>query len=246
MYRLLIVDDEPFMREYIIHFFPWKELGFELVGQAGNGREALTFLQETPADVVLTDVLMPVMDGVAFAQAAAQLSPRPKVIFFSAYADFEYAKQAVNSGVAGYVLKSDDKETIIHLFQALRQTLDREHNILQDELAQTSQVVRQAVDYIRQHFSEDISLTDVANHVAVHPVHLSRSLSAQLKKSYLDILTEFRIKEAKRLLRSTNEKVYAIGARVGYRKSTYFIELFKRQTGMTPQQYRDRRTEDNL
>ena len=240
MYQLLIVDDEAFMREYTIRFIPWAELGFEVAGQASNGKEALAFLEQHPVDVILTDVLMPVMDGIALAQAVAKHSPRPKVLFFSAYADFEYAKQAVNNGAAGYVLKSDEKETIIQVFANVRHTLDQERRVNHSDLTDATLIVRQAVNYIRQHYSEDISLSDVANHVAVHPVHLSRSLSAQMKKSYLDILTDCRIEAAKRLLRTTNEKVYAIATQVGYRKSAYFIELFKRATGCTPQQYRDK------
>ena len=244
MYKLLIVDDEPFIREYTMHFYPWKDMGFEVAGEAGNGRDALAFAEKTPVDVILTDVLMPVMDGVQLAQSAAALNPVPKVLIFSAYSDFEYAKQAINAGAVGYVLKSDDQSTFIQTFAKVRQMLDKERGMVQGEAAEASQLVCSAVNYIQQHYADDITLADVARYVSVHPVHLSRSISAQLKKNYLDILTECRVQAAKPLLRTTSQKVYEIAEAVGYRKSAYFIEVFKRQTGMTPQQYRDQKTEE--
>lgn len=243
MYKLLIVDDEPYVREYAMHFYPWKDMGFEVAGQASNGREALALLNTTPVDVILTDVLMPVMDGVQLAQAAAAMEPAPKVVVYSAYSDFEYAKQALNAGAAGYVLKSDEQSAFLAVFSKVRQALDRERGKLQGETTDASQIVRSAVSYIQQHYAEDITLADVARHVAVHPVHLSRSISAQLKKTYLDMLTECRVQAAKPLLRTTSLRVYEVAEAVGYRKSAYFIEVFKRQTGMTPQQYRDRHME---
>ena len=58
MYKLLIVDDEPFIREYTMHFYPWKDMGFEVAGEAGNGRDALAFAEKTPVDVILTGALI--------------------------------------------------------------------------------------------------------------------------------------------------------------------------------------------
>lgn len=243
MYKLLIVDDEPYVREYVVHFYPWKDMGFEVVGQAGNGREALALLETTPVDAILTDVLMPIMDGVQLVRAVSAMEPAPKVVVYSAYSDFEYAKQALNAGAVGYVLKSDGQSTFLAVFAKVRQILDREQGKLQGEATDASQIVRSAVAYIQQHYAEDITLADVARYVGVHPVHLSRSISAQLKKTYLDILTESRVQAAKLLLRTTFLRVYEIAEAVGYRKSAYFIEVFKCQTGMSPQQYRDRHKE---
>lgn len=243
VYRLLIVDDEPFMREYTIRFYPWDEMGFEIAGEASNGQEALDILKKQPVDVILTDVLMPVMDGTELARRVAAMENPPRILFFSAYADFDYAKQAIESGVTGYILKLDDSKSFIQTLARVRESLDQERggDMLPPE---TSKTVRQAVGYIRRHFRESITLADVAAHVAVHPTHLSRLLAAQLGKSYLDILTECRMEEAKRLLRTTQDKVYEVGDAVGYHKSTYFIDLFRRHTGMTPQQYRDHGAEE--
>ncbi len=244
MYRLLIVDDEPFMREYLLRFYPWQDMGFTVAGTAANGREALQLLEENPVDVILTDVLMPVMDGIALSQAVSKLKKPPKVLLFSAYADFEYAKQGIESGVAAYILKSDDPQVVKEKFQKMKEELDQETGNTPEAIAGASQVVRNAANYIRQHFRENIQLADVAQSVSVHPVHLSRCLSVQLGKTYTELLTDCRMEEAKRLLRTTDDKVYQIAAAVGYRKSAYFVELFKRYTNATPQQYRDRGWED--
>ena len=257
-YQLLIVDDEPMLFEYIEKFYPWDQLGFSIAGKASNGKEALVFLDQTPVDVVLTDIRMPVMDGLALARALAERHSREKVVLFSAYEDFSYAKEAIEAGVAGYLIKSEDPTAISAYFRRLHSLLNIEHGHAPDPedpsaayLPPTSilpvpqdasWVVRMAVDFIRENYAQDLKLAKVASHVAVHPVHLSRCLSEQYGKSYSEILTESRMEAAKSLLRQTNDRVYEISNAVGYRKSAYFIEQFRRYTGMTPQNYRDRGT----
>ena len=165
MYRAVIVDDEELMREYAASFLPWEQEGFRVIASFQNGKEALAFIQSNPVDLVLTDVLMPIMDGIELAKQIRELPKPPVVLFFSAHADFEYAKQAIEHDVAGYVLKSDSSEVFQHALAKARKQLETDKDDLSGSDSSENQegatlLVRQALSYIREHYNEEIRLCD--------------------------------------------------------------------------------------
>ncbi|MEG2316963.1 MAG: response regulator, partial [Clostridia bacterium] len=95
MYRLILCEDDFQIRSGLEHFFPWQQIGFELCACFENGKQALEYLRRQPADVVLTDIRMPVMDGLALARAMRQEKLPTRVVIISAYRDFEYAREAM-------------------------------------------------------------------------------------------------------------------------------------------------------
>jgi len=105
MYKVLLVDDEALTREAISQNVPWEDMGFTLIGSAENGREALSIVEREQPDLVLTDICMPVMDGIALSGHLYEKYPETKVIIISGYDDFEYAKQAIRFEVSNYILK---------------------------------------------------------------------------------------------------------------------------------------------
>ncbi len=290
IYTVLIVDDEPILCTYIEKRYPWERLGFRIAGTAANGEEALSYLRLHPADVVLTDIRMPVMDGLELSRKIKESFPKIRTVLFSAYEDFEYARQAIESGVAGYLLKSEDMEHVSAYFRKLKVSLDQEQechsgissntgipgqstretdNTLSAGTCSPAQIVREPEDspspdagfpeqaalpadesgtwvirmataYIREHYSEPLTLSSVARELAIHPVYLSRCMSEQYGMTYQAFLTEVRLNAARALLCETNLKVYEICEKVGYRKQAYFSEQFHKTFGMSPQKYRDR------
>ena len=104
MFHLLVVDDEIHERECLRYLIQDAHLPFE-VREAENGADALEILQDWPADVILTDIQMPVMGGIEFLREACVLYPEAHIIIFSNYAEFEYAKAAIHLGVENYILK---------------------------------------------------------------------------------------------------------------------------------------------
>ncbi|MDR3144906.1 MAG: response regulator, partial [Treponema sp.] len=101
----MVVDDEPEIREGIRNTIPWEEIGFSFAGACANGLEALELAERIRPDAVLTDINMPFMDGLAFADKLREVSPRTKVLIISGYDDFEYARQAVRLSVYDYIMK---------------------------------------------------------------------------------------------------------------------------------------------
>ena len=104
-YRILLADDEEEVRKAIIRNIDWESLGFRVAGDADNGEEALEKIEQLKPDVLMTDIRMPYMDGLTLAARVRQKYPSIKILIFSGYDDFEYAKQAIKLNVTEYILK---------------------------------------------------------------------------------------------------------------------------------------------
>ena len=103
--KVLIVDDELIMRQGISHMIDWNQEGFELIGQASNGEEALEIIKNNVPDIILTDVVMPKMDGIELIKSLQNSYPNIKIIVLSSYSDFNYVKSSFKYGAIDYVLK---------------------------------------------------------------------------------------------------------------------------------------------
>ena len=126
MYRMLVVDDEKTERECVRFLIEQSGLPLE-VSEAGDGREALMQLKETDgADILFTDVQMPLMDGLELIREAERLFPDMKILIFSSYADFEYARTALTLGVVNYILKPLIPEKLKKSLEGLIGQLDEE------------------------------------------------------------------------------------------------------------------------
>jgi two-component system response regulator YesN len=114
MRKILLVDDEPIMCEGLRLTVPWEETGAEVVGVAQDGLEALDWLEANGhVDIILSDVRMPIMDGLEMAERLHKLPKVPKVILLSGYDDFEYARRAMRVGVKNYLLKPVEIDELI-------------------------------------------------------------------------------------------------------------------------------------
>jgi len=105
MLKLLIVDDQKKDLEGISSILDWSRLGIERVGTAGDGQEGLRLALETEPDIIITDVIMPIMDGLAFMENAQRCLPRTRFIITSCHDDFNYVRKALSMNAVGYVLK---------------------------------------------------------------------------------------------------------------------------------------------
>jgi len=103
--RLMIIDDEYLIRELVMRSIPWAELGFDLVGEAGDGEEALELIPKLAPDLLVVDINMPFMDGITMAAEVRRLYPNIRMILLTGFGEFEYAKQAIKAGVDAYILK---------------------------------------------------------------------------------------------------------------------------------------------
>ena len=117
LYRIILVDDEEEVRKSIIRKIKWEENGFLVAGDAENGEDALEKIEALEPDLILTDIRMPYMDGLTLAERVRQKYPSMKIVIFSGYDDFEYAKQAIKLNVTEYILKPVNVEELTAILQ---------------------------------------------------------------------------------------------------------------------------------
>ena len=144
LYRVLLVDDEEDIRVGISRTMDWASLGFALVGEAENGRDALELAETLEPDLVLTDIKMPFMDGLELCRILSERLPASKFVVFSGFDDFEYAKQAVGLNVSEYILKPINAAELTGVLQKLRAQLDAERT------------ERQNVELLRSRYEESL------------------------------------------------------------------------------------------
>jgi two-component system response regulator YesN len=142
MYNVLIVDDEPIIRNGIKAFIDWEKEGMRAEADCANGVEALAAMESRPADILITDIKMPLMSGIQLMQRALQLYPRLKVIMVSSYSDFEFAREGLKLGAVDYLLKPTLEA------EELMSVLKRCTAMLEEENKKQSELTRYHVDSV--------------------------------------------------------------------------------------------------
>ena len=122
MLKVFLTEDESVVREGLRDMIPWEQYGFEFAGEASDGEMALPLVRKIKPDVLITDIKMPFMDGLAFSRLVSRELPNTRIIILSGYDDFAYAQQAIELHVDQYLLKPITKASMI---KALEQTKAR-------------------------------------------------------------------------------------------------------------------------
>lgn len=125
-YKLLIIDDEYFVVRGLRETIDWGALNIEIVGECGNGREGLEAVHRYRPDLVISDIKMPLMDGIGLAETLRKENFDGAVIFYSGYGDFEYARKAMECGVVRYMLKPIDNDSLVRTVRETLEDLERE------------------------------------------------------------------------------------------------------------------------
>ncbi len=133
MYNVLIVDDETIVRMMLSSMLDWADLDLNLVGSAGNGKEAMEYMNQYRIDILITDIQMPVVDGLTLIQYVKEMETVPEILVLSAYNDFPYVRQAFKMGIYDYCLKREIHEEMLkkHL-QNMKNLLSRKGRLAED------------------------------------------------------------------------------------------------------------------
>ena len=144
MFKVLLVDDEEEVRIGIKNKIDWNHYGFEVIGEAENGREALDFFDESVPDIVITDINMPFMDGLELTAAIKDEYPAVKIIILTGFDDFKFAQTSIKYGVTDYILKPVLPKDINELLEKLK-------NQILSEIAE-----KEDIEKLRLHYQESL------------------------------------------------------------------------------------------
>ncbi|MCZ8520868.1 MULTISPECIES: response regulator transcription factor [Paenibacillus] len=243
MLKTLIVEDEPRMREGLKKIIPWESHGFSLCGDAENGRQALERIEKERPDLVITDIRMPVLSGL---ELMMEVSGRfdCQFIVLSGYSDFQYAKTALVCGAVDYLLKPLEEDDLIRALERTRRRLEKERQPLPAPCPPDQPPAAGAVEfvtgYVQERFREPITVKELAGKLYLNPIYLGQLFKKSTGMYFNDYVHRVRVEEACRRLKGTTNKIFDIALSVGYSDTDYFVQQFKKITGCTPSQFRER------
>ena len=256
--NIILIDDEVVALNALRRRMDWAKYGFEQVFTANSMPQAQQLFAQKRIEVMLCDIEMPWGSGLELFEWVKAHYPAVECVFITCHPEYEYMRKALQLGSADYVLKPIDYGELDGILRALLQRL-RENALLQrlrekqtaaiptpvlEELRQENEesageaAVRFVIDYIHKHLSEDIVVADFPELVHLNDRYLSRSFRKATGLSILEYITQERLRVARELLRQTDYPVSRVAGSVGYNNLSYFTKIFKRETGMTPQEYR--------
>ncbi len=236
MHRLLLVDDEKETRLGLRNYFPWREIGFEIAGEAENGVDALAILESEHIDVILSDIRMPVMDGLDLAHEIFSKRLPVKIVFLSGHREFEYAQKALLYGVKNYIVKPTRYDELVDTFKKLNAELQAT-NVHKTENTGEHKVVTTVRQYIQRNLAT-ASLEEAAEQVFMTPQYLSKFIKDKTGHNYSELLLARRMEKAKELLEDLRYKIYQVSEMVGYTNSKNFTRAFHKYYGKPPRDWR--------
>lgn len=135
-YTVVVADDEPELLNAVCQMIRWEDIGFTLVGSAGNGLDALQLVEQLQPDLLLSDIHMPFISGVELARQVRALRPMTHIAFLSGYDDFEYAQKAIEYNVISYLLKPIAMADLTEALQEIHKKIRRHYQTLQSPRAE--------------------------------------------------------------------------------------------------------------
>ncbi len=156
MIKILIVDDEPLVRIGLKLALEWETHGFTIVGEASNGEQALNLLDQLSPDIVITDIKMPILDGIGLTKEICSKYSNTKVIILSSYSDYEYVREAMKNGAVDYLKKNDiNPEKILPILSKLKEEIIR-YKLFPNDSDKYKQYVTECISMLRDDFLKEL------------------------------------------------------------------------------------------
>lgn len=260
MYKVLLVEDEPLIRKGLSFLVDWTSLNCMVPLEAANGQAGLTLIEAEKPDLVITDVKMPLMDGIEMIRQGQALHTFASIII-SGFDEFEYARTAMRLGVSDYLLKPVQMDALAatirkacksiqlrSLVAALETRLEApaavEANVL--DLSQVDRRLKSASKHvsamlrkIRDHYREKISLKSLSQELGISGTYLNQKFKEETRYTFNDFLNRYRIQMAIAMLLEDKYRIYEISQETGFQEYRYFSMVFKKYMGCTPTEFLD-------
>ncbi|AWK50186.1 DNA-binding response regulator [Clostridium beijerinckii] len=258
--KVMIIDDEYLIRNLIKNCIDWNQIGMDIIAEASNAVEGLNLINKNKPDIILTDINMPITDGLDMSKSILEKYPDIKVIVITGYDEFEYAKRSIKIGVSDFLLKPIDEEELENSVLKLKKEILAEHlkkeeyknikekmvtfnNIInfsdspqnEDKALSIEQIKKFIVQNISNH---DLSLKLVAEYFYVNPSYLSRIFKEKTNENFSEYIMNTKMKIAIEMLKNPNAKAYEISKKIGIDDPNYFSNWFKKYTGVSIKDYK--------
>ena len=245
-YTVVVAEDEELLLHNLVGKIEKTNLGFKVIGTAQTGQQAYEVVKELNPDLLVTDIRMPIMNGIELLEKVRNHYPLTRFIITSGFSDFEYAKSAIRLRVSEYLLKPIDPEELRAALLNIRNQFEIERSeyssIFNAEMTRNppEQIAEVLNNYLIHNYNIDINLNLIASSMNYSSSYLTKIYQQKYDTTPSKFITSLRITHAKQYLTHNPElSIRQIGELVGYHDQGYFSRIFKKQTGLSPFDYRE-------
>ena len=235
MYSVIIIDDNPWILSDFRRTFAFEENGFQVTGEFDSAEEALPAILQSPPDLIVSDIRMGRMSGLDLARTCREHGLDTIIVLVSGYERFDYAQTALRYQVFDYLLKPIDDNQVRELMGRIKDALGEK---AASDRPTVKDAYQQIVDYIEAHYSEGITLSDVAEHVHMNRTYVSELFNKNAGISFTRYRAQVRIHHACEMIRQGGASMTDIAFAVGFESLSRFSRVFSQIKGLSPQQYR--------
>ncbi|NLV59940.1 MAG: response regulator [Clostridiales bacterium] len=258
MYKVLLVEDERLIRKGLAFLVDWTSLECMVPLEAANGKAGLKLIEEEKPDLVITDVKMPLMDGIQMIEQGQKFHFFASIII-SGFDEFEYARTAMRLGVSDYLLKPVQMGTLAETIRKACASIrvrnlvaaieGRGNSDIHSEVLDFSQVdrglktsskyVSAMLRKVRDHYTEKLSLKNLSDELNISATYLNQKFKEETRYTFNDFLNRYRIQMSIAMLLEGRYKIYEISDKTGFQEYRYFSMVFKKYVGCTPTEFSD-------
>lgn len=245
-YSVIVAEDEELLLNNLVQKIEHVDSDFQVVGTAQTGAQAYTLIEKLNPEVLITDIRMPVMDGIALIAKVREHFPFIKCIITSGFSDFEYARSAITLSVSDYLLKPIDSEELGGVLDKIKREFQIAQNSFEgifspETTRQTpAQIAELLKEYILSNYTSEINLNLIASSMNYSSSYLTKIFCQVYDCTPSKYIINLRINKACQLLLHNPElSIRQIGEAVGYHDQAYFSRIFKKHTGKSPFDYRN-------
>lgn len=235
--RVLLVDDEIMIREGFKKLFDWEAHECVVVGEAADGMEAITKIDEEQPDIVIMDINIPIINGLKVIQLSRVKYPSVAFVIVSGYDDFSYCREALRLQITDYILKLVNYEEFGSCIDRLKISLYN-NEVKEKPVVKKERVITGITKYMQEHLSEEVSLHILSEEFHLNSQYISQLFKNEIGVNFLTYLTNIRMEHAKKLLLSSSLSIAEVSEQSGYGDYRVFTKVFKKSEGITPSQYR--------
>lgn len=241
MYSAILVDDESLFLDGFVSMIDWPSYGFEVIKTFDKAREALAFLKENSVNLVVTDIMMPGLDGLEFLRQLKAINPDIVTIILSGAESFEYAQKAIRFGVSNYLLKPLNVDELALSLMDIKEALDAKYDE-EVNIGSFDGYYKDVVENIKKNVLMNyrtITLENIALDVKMSTNYVSKLFKKVSGQNFSDYLIEVKMTNAMRLLKNNELKIYEIAYMIGYDNPKNFTRAFKKYWGKSPWEYKE-------
>ena len=241
MWKVMIADDEHYMLEAMENLIDWEKMDCQLVYKAQNGKALLDEVKRNLPDIIITDIKMPLVNGIDVTKYVYENALPTQVIILSAYADFLFAQEAIKYDVCGYIIKTSVIEMLPGMIQKAIKKLESSYQEIEKENEEyySDDIFGRLQKYIADHYMDKLSLSQIATEIHANGSYLSRLYKTKTGQNLFDSINRMKLEKAKEYMHQ-GKRIYEIAQMVGFDDVSYFSRVFRKHEGCSPREYENR------